>query len=414
MEIAYQNEPTSVVRGFLFPFLLLAAAVTTPAAATRTIALDEALRLAETSPALSALTLEVDRARAELSATGLRSNPEVSLSREEAAGTVDRFVNLLLSLPLTRRLSIEKEAARSGLEAAEAQTRLARMGLRLRVRELFVDLLAAQRRHEAVTMGLSDLSALVEILQTREAEGEASGFDRMRAERERAEVEAEWFDARARLARARESLAALLAIAASDLVADGSLEPSGELPAWDEVRTVLASRGDIVGLEAEARRADHLARAARRRAVPEPIFTVGAKTTEMDGASGTGAVAAIAFTVPLFDRGQGSLAVAHAEGALLRARREALVREAEGEALAAREEAEARRAAEQAYAAAGDSDDLIRIAGAAYEEGEMRILELLDAYRTALATRLRMIDLRADARRAELALNRALGTEVVR
>jgi outer membrane protein TolC len=44
----------------------------------------------------------------------------------------------------------------------------------------------------------------------------------------------------------------------------------------------------------------------------------------------------------------------------------------------------------------------------------MRILELLDAYRTALEVRLKTIDLHAAARRAEAALGRTVGSEVVR
>jgi len=39
----------------------------------------------------------------------------------------------------------------------------------------------------------------------------------------------------------------------------------------------------------------------------------------------------------------------------------------------------------------------------------MTILELLDAYRTALAFRLRMAELRVEARRAEATLVRAAG-----
>jgi len=414
MEIACQNEATSLVKGFFFLCLLLGVALTTPAAAPRTITLEEALQLAESSPSVSALTMETDRARAELRASGLRPNPEVFVSREEAAGTVDSFANVSLPFPLTRRLSIERGAARSGLAAAEAKTGLARAGLRLRVRELFLGLLAAQERREALSVGLSDLTALVEILRAREAEGESSGFDRMRAEREQVEVAAEGFSERASLARAREILAALLAIPPEELVAGGTLDPSGPLPGRNEARALVASRGDIVELAAEAERNDQLARAARGRAVPEPTVTVGAKRTETDGDSGTGVVAAIAFTVPLFDRGQGNRLVAEAQGALMRGRREALLREAQAEVYAALEEAGAHRAAEDTYAAAGTAEDLIRIARAAYEGGEMRILELLDAYRTALGVRLRMIDLRAEARRAELALNRALGTEVVR
>jgi outer membrane protein TolC len=175
----------------------------------------------------------------------------------------------------------------------------------------------------------------------------------------------------------------------------------------------LRSRGDLLSLEAQADRADLLARAARRRAVPEPSITIGRKGTEEGGSEDTGPQLGLAFSIPLFDRGQGARGVATAEAALLRARCEALDRQAGAEAEAAYAEAVARREAERRYAAAGDPHELITIARAAYEGGEMRIFELLDAYRTALAVRLRMLELRAAARKAEVALGRVMGAEVL-
>jgi outer membrane protein TolC len=49
------------------------------------------------------------------------------------------------------------------------------------------------------------------------------------------------------------------------------------------------------------------------------------------------------------------------------------------------------------------------IAEVAYREGEMGILELLDALRTALRARLRSLELQFEARVAQIALERAVG-----
>ena len=54
-------------------------------------------------------------------------------------------------------------------------------------------------------------------------------------------------------------------------------------------------------------------------------------------------------------------------------------------------------------------DELVQIAEVAYREGEVGILELLDAVRTASRARTRSIDLRLDARLAQIALERAVG-----
>ena len=51
----------------------------------------------------------------------------------------------------------------------------------------------------------------------------------------------------------------------------------------------------------------------------------------------------------------------------------------------------------------------MQIAEVAYREGEVGILELLDAVRTASRARIRSIDLRLEARLAQIALERAVG-----
>jgi outer membrane protein TolC len=51
----------------------------------------------------------------------------------------------------------------------------------------------------------------------------------------------------------------------------------------------------------------------------------------------------------------------------------------------------------------------VQIAEVAYREGEVGILELLDAVRTASRARVRSIELRLDARLAQIAVERAVG-----
>ena len=63
------------------------------------------------------------------------------------------------------------------------------------------------------------------------------------------------------------------------------------------------------------------------------------------------------------------------------------------------------RAAEGA-SAAGDLTDIALIA---YREGEVGILELLEAYRTVARARIRAVDMRFAARLAQIALERAVG-----
>jgi outer membrane protein TolC len=57
----------------------------------------------------------------------------------------------------------------------------------------------------------------------------------------------------------------------------------------------------------------------------------------------------------------------------------------------------------------GTAEELVQIAVVAYREGEVGILELLDAARTASRAQIRNIDLRLDVRLAQIALERAVG-----
>lgn len=371
------------------------------------LTLAEALQRADRAPSGRAIALAVERARAEIRGAGLWANPDVSLSREHAGDTFDKFATATLPIPWSGRLGLEKAAARSAADAAVRQARQNQLELHARVREAFLDALASQARVAMTEEGLARLDELVGILRAREKEGESSGFDLKRSERERAEARADLLEARGKRAHAAAALAGLLAIGSEGLSATGTLAPAGALPALAEVRTQAASGSDVeaVGFEIEAQ--ERLARAAGRRLIPEPGVTAGLKQTD----AGKGAVIGFSFAIPLFDRGQGPRAVALAEAQLLRARRELLVGGAIAEAEGALFEAQSRREAETAYAEGAGADELIRIAKTAYDEGEMKIFELLDAYRTTLAVRLRLIDLQAETRRAEIALDRATRVE---
>jgi cobalt-zinc-cadmium efflux system outer membrane protein len=57
--------------------------------------------------------------------------------------------------------------------------------------------------------------------------------------------------------------------------------------------------------------------------------------------------------------------------------------------------------------------DLNRITRVAYQEGEIGILELLDSYRVTRQALLRLVDLQALAKDAQIELDRAVGEEVL-
>jgi cobalt-zinc-cadmium efflux system outer membrane protein len=113
-------------------------------------------------------------------------------------------------------------------------------------------------------------------------------------------------------------------------------------------------------------------------------------------------------SVPLFDAGRREASRWTAERARVEAERASLERQIRAE-ISRASEALALRLAAVAEDAEGAGEELTRIAEVAYREGETGILELLDAVRTASRARTRSIELRLDARLAQIALERAVG-----
>ena len=137
------------------------------------------------------------------------------------------------------------------------------------------------------------------------------------------------------------------------------------------------------------------------------------KKIEAFNESGRGPVFSLTVPLPLFNRGQADAALAEADQALARSRFQARRTMALTEIESVHQEVLRRREAEELYRRSADSEELVRIARMAYDEGEQGILELLDAYRTALAVRLRGLELAAASRRSRITLDLVVGEEVV-
>jgi outer membrane protein TolC len=393
---------------------LVALVLATSAAAgpPRRLTMEQALAMAEEAPHAVAAALELQRVRAQTRGAGLWPNPELSYDREASGTEVEGLAAVSFALPLSGRLALERSAAGSALDAAQRLARQQRVERGARVREAFLDVIAAQERDRLLAMALGDIEGLVEKLRAREAEGESSGYDRMRAEQAQAELAIRRLESGARLVRVRAVLGALLGQPRETLIAAGTLDPPVlPLPSVSEATSRASVRGDVEAQSAEAKRRELLARAATRGSIPEPVVWVGRKTACLASVCDSGLSLGISVSLPVFDRGQHLRSARRAEEEAARTHGLILAQQASAEARAALAEVRALRESEAALARAPSAARLLLIAGAAYEEGEMRIFELLDAHQTALETRLRATDLRLAARRAEVALDLTMGGE---
>ena len=122
---------------------------------------------------------------------------------------------------------------------------------------------------------------------------------------------------------------------------------------------------------------------------------------------------AVHVTLPLFDHAQPERGSARARAAQAGARVIAFRAALRAQLGALRTVVLEQRQAADRYRAADEANaDLEQIAQVSYDAGEHGILQLLDAYRTALAARLRQIDLDQATRRAEIELEFASGWEI--
>jgi cobalt-zinc-cadmium efflux system outer membrane protein len=284
------------------------------------------------------------------------------------------------------------------------------------LRLAYADLVAAQIRERELTRSRDRLQELARILDRREASGDAAGFDRLRAEREVLDVEADRVLAAADSARAQARLAGFFAAGTdpSTLVADERPIPARDLPPVD-VLTGQAerSRGEILALQQDAESARLLLQAADRRRIPEPELIAGTKSSSVGGGD-IGSVIGIQAVLPLFDRGQPERARAQARAVQASARLESFRITLRSDIAVVRTAAiERRRAAEQYRSSAlKTSGEVERIAQVSYDAGERGILELLDAYRTSSSARVRQAALDAAAREAEIELEFVSGWEI--
>ena len=271
-------------------------------------------------------------------------------------------------------------------EEARARFRADSAGLVYEVRRAYLEA-AASNAWLGVLEDVADVFRdAASRAETRFANGDASRYemDRMRLERLRYErsLAAARIEARA----ARQALGALI-LADGDPEEDSAVMTEGLPPGLPPAVDVGATPTDAVESHptvVAARAAAEVARAevdlARSLRYPDPIVTGGYKTQSNDF---DGIYLGISLPVPLLDRKSGSIDAARsrleaAESGLRLARRSAR-RELERALVRYRAvRAQAELFADDPMAGA---DDLLTIARAAYQEGEMDLIELTDAAR---------------------------------
>jgi cobalt-zinc-cadmium efflux system outer membrane protein len=396
------------------------AAVSLPLGAgaqTLTLTESEALaRLSPTNPRVRAIRAAIDITRVDVLAASRWPNPQPSLIRESVAGVTEYLTTVSQVLPITGRRGLDAQAATALVSASSSHADAAIRRLRADLRLTFADLLATQERERELMAARDRLRELAGVITTREKAGDVAGFDRLRAEREVLDVEADLSLVATERASAQATLAGFLGDVPdhSQIVAVRTAPSATAVPALDLLLQQAAStREDLIALQHELESADFAARAADRRWVPEPEIVAGTKSSNLGGGD-IGGVIGVRATIPVFDRSQPERALAAARSAQARARAESFRLVLRGQVAALRDTVLQRRAAAERYRAdaVNNAGQIERIAQVSYDAGERGILELLDAYRSGVSARARQAALDLAVRRAEIELSFASGWEV--
>lgn len=364
-------------------------------------------------PRAAAIRAEVDVIRREQEARLAFPNPAVAYSREGAGFT--EFLQVEQPLPI---FGVRGALARAGVAAtaaAEAERDARLWDLRAEASALVSRLQAAERRAAHAAADLAEADRIAAMLRVREQEGESSRFDRLRAEQERAELRRAALDADVDAAAARASLQALLPVGFAVTSVTGDLAvpvPTAAAPVLDAaalLQRAHGSRAELRALRAAAELAGVEGDLARRERWPSLSVSGGMKRADDGDGREAGGIVGLTLAVPLFDTGARLRARWTAEAARLDAERAALERQVDAEiaraagALARRERARVDEASE------APASELAATAEVAYREGEIGIVELVDAMRTASRARMREVDLALELRLAQIALERAVG-----
>lgn len=388
--------------------------VTLAAAADEPLTEPEAIRRAlETDPSWTAALRESELEVASTRVGTRPPDPRLSWSRESAAGADETFVVLEQDVPIGGAFGARRDAAGARRKRAEIHLARARQTIVRDVRLAFRDASLRQREIDAFREALDRVDRLVAALKAREAAGDASRYDCLRAERERARVGSELRRSQGELAAAIAALERRIGPGVRAVATTGI--PADPGPLSDRLRSATSSRPDLLAASADEERLASEAKAAARTRIPTPTLAAGIKSVRDGAIEDDGTVVSVGLAIPLFDGGRAASAAAGAAWKRAIASRAELLAQVEAEVRAAHARACAAFDAWTAWRGeTARAFELAGIAELAHAEGEIGILERLDAEQVLHETRRRELEIEAEAFRTGIELDFATGTEVGR
>ncbi len=370
---------------------LTAIAVVVPHASAdesvRRITLEQALQMfEENSLELRLVAAERDRALGFAKQARAHPNPVAAFSHEGLSESGRDYSESYFTL--SQRLEWQgRRGARAEMsdeEAAALESRLdaERRRLAFEVKRAFIEAAAAEERLVIVRDVRSVFRMAEESGRERFREGDLSGYDARRLRIERARYENLSASAEIDLSNARLALASLILPGSPGIAPaaapEGAPPRDGELEEKTAIARALERRAEMRSALSQMAAANASIRYLTTFTGPDVTLTGGYKR-QSDGFDGF--FLGVNVPLPTFDRRKGDFeaAEAGARGALARVdlTRRSIENDVRGSLMAYASLSE--RIALIRNRLLSEVDDLLRIARVSYSEGEMSLLELLDA-----------------------------------
>jgi outer membrane protein, heavy metal efflux system len=368
------------------------AAQSAPPSYTLTLA-EARAQARRTSPELAAARDAVGAATGRERQAGAWSNPTLSYGREQTSRAGETNSQNILTLEQPLEFWGPRVARRrvAGLQRAAAEARLvaAAAWVDYEVVRVYASAVAAQRRAALAGEAAQAFASATRVSQARLADGDVSGYQHRRLLLEATRYSALRSEAIVARDSALRGLALLTGLAvqgnAKDpLLLTDTLTPRAVSLSPDSLLALARTRPDLLAVQLEADAAAAGVDVATAERAPVPVLSGGYKGERLaTGESLDGFVAGVSVPLPLWDRRGGAVTAAKgeagqraAEAALARRQteREVLDAFAAHEALGAQLTQLDRQLGDEAGKAR-------RAAQAAYTEGEISLLEWLDAAR---------------------------------
>jgi cobalt-zinc-cadmium efflux system outer membrane protein len=334
------------------------------------------------------------------------SNPVISWERE-APDPALRQDTLLLNwqLPFDGRKH-RKAAGDAALASASADLESTQLDIRLEMRSLYAGWYIAAERETVLQEHLDSTRRLAKWLRARAEEGEAAGVDAQRLDLEVEVFERGLVAARA-VARAERAAAANW----SNLV-NGEVRPKRPILPVPPATVDVGNQPELQAIAHRVEEAEAVHR-FRKRVLEPPAISVGWTELGEGGLKFDGPVFGFAWPLPVFDRNQGNGEAAAAEAAHMQSLLELETRQAKQRALAALASYTDLYSAAAPREEKTETIDVAVAVFAAFEAGEARLTDVLDALRASAGVQMARLESLDLALLAERELEAAIGRPII-